>query len=177
MKNFKNFYIPIVSAFVIIGCGGTTSENKVSEKKKTEIKVAEKAEAPEVADEKKIVEITISAKGEDMMAISYEPKSISIPAGSRVKLTFKNESQAAGMYHNFVLVKLGTGQEIATMGIKVGEKNNFVPKDPNVFASTEVLEMGTTTTLEFDAPPKGSYHYICTYPGHYPNMIGRMNVE
>ena len=100
----------------------------------------------------------------------------SVPANSRVKLTFENKSSAEGMLHNFVLVELGSGAEIATAGMKAGLDNNFVPKDERVIAYTAVSNMGKTLTIEFDAPAKGSYHYVCTYPGH-TNMIGRFNVE
>jgi azurin len=179
MKRISSVIIPVFTAFMLVACGGSSSEKKEKSEKneaaspKKEV-VAEKVV---VEKEKEVIEITLIAKGEDMTAISYDPKSLTVPAGSRVKLTLKNESVAAGMLHNFVLVNLGTGQEVATAGIKAGEKNNFVPKDPNVLANTEILQMGTSTTIEFDAPAKGSYHYICTYPGHYPNMIGRLNVE
>lgn len=169
-------------AISLIACGGSADKKtKSTREKSTETKTAAEPKAEkqeqEVKKEKEIVEIELIAQGEDMTAISYEPKSLTIPAGSKVKLTLKNESQAAGMYHNFVLVTLGKGQDIASMGIKAGKDNEFVPKDENVIAYTKVVEMGGSTTIEFDAPPKGSYHYICTYPGHYPNMIGRLNVE
>ncbi|MAY82858.1 MAG: hypothetical protein CMP59_01865 [Flavobacteriales bacterium] len=175
--------LKFISPFIIAGliaCGGETKKTEKAEEKevKTEETTTETVtEEVEQNIEKEVVEINLAATGEDMTAIAFEPKSLTIPAESRVKLTFENKSQAAGMFHNFVLVKLGSGQEIATAGIKAGKENNFVPKSQDVFAYSEVVDMGKSITIEFDAPPKGSYHYICTYPGHYPNMIGRLNVE
>ena len=173
-----NRIFTIIIGLSLVACGNSNSTDQKtgdsSQKEKETTKA--KTEVVESA-EKELVEITLIAKGEDMGAISFEPKSLSIPAGSKMKLTFKNESEAAGMLHNFVLVKLGTGQEVAAAGIKAGKDKNFVPESENVIAYTKVLELGSETVLEFDAPAKGSYHYICTYPGHYPNMIGRLNVE
>lgn len=185
IMNIKGLLTAIIS-IGLVACGGAenksgdkTEDRSAKEVAKEEVATS-KTDQPteeEVKKEKEVVEINLIAKGEDMTAISFDPKTLNVPAGSRVKLTLKNESQAEGMFHNFVLVKLGTGQEIATLGIKAGEKNEFVPDNPNVLAHTKVVDMGKSTIIEFDAPPKGSYHYICTYPGHYPNMIGRLNVE
>lgn len=133
--------------------------------------------AMEVIEEKKeVVELTVAAIGESMAEIAFEPKLLSVPANSRIVLTFENKSTAEGMLHNFVLIELGSGTEIATAGIKAGLNNNFVPEDDRVITYTKVSSMGETLTIEFDAPVKGSYHYVCTYPGHI-NMIGRLNVE
>jgi azurin len=139
----------------------------------------EKKQTEEVVippEKKELVEIGIIAKGESMAEIAFEPNSINIPANSRVKLLFINKSEAEGMFHNFVLVSLGAGQEIATKGLKAGKAKDFVPKDERVIVNTPLLAMGETVTIEFDAPPKGSYHYICTFPGH-TNMVGRLNVQ
>lgn len=168
----------------LISCGSEQASKKedsqktsTEEKTQTAVKDEPAEKKADIAEEKELIEIEVVAKGEDMTAISFEPASLNIPAGSRVKLTFKNNSEAAGMYHNFVLVTLGKGQEVATAGIKAGKDNSFVPESQDVIFYTEVLDMGTSTVVEFDAPAKGSYHYICTYPGHYPNMIGRLNVQ
>lgn len=114
--------------------------------------------------------------GESMAEIKFEPQALSVPANSIVKLTFENKSSAEGMYHNFVLVELGSGAEISAKGITAGKDKNFVPNDDRVLAHSKVTNMGETITIEFEAPAKGSYHYICTYPGH-TSMIGRFNVE
>ncbi len=165
-----------VAIFTLVACGG---EGKKTAPKKVDTaptKVAEKElEIIEEVEEKEIVEIRVSALGESMAEIAFEPKALSVPANSRVILTFENKSSAEGMLHNFVLVELGSGSEIAAAGIKAGLDNNFVPDDKRIIAYTKMSNMGETITIEFDAPAKGSYHYVCTYPGHI-SMIGRLNV-
>ena len=174
MKRINNI-LSIILISTLVACGGS---EKKSTKEQTEKTPQPKEElAPEEPKEKEVVEITVNAIGETMTEIAYDPNSITVPANSRVKLTFNNKSSADGMLHNFVLVELGSGQEIATAGIKAGKENEFIPKDNRIFANTIMTQMGETVSIEFDAPAKGSYHYICTYPGHYPNMIGRFNVE
>jgi azurin len=82
-----------------------------------------------------------------------------------------------GMLHNWVLVKLGSGQEVATAGIAAGMDKNYVPKNSNVLVASALAKPNETITLEFVAPAAGSYNYICTYPGHFPKMIGKLYVE
>lgn len=167
------YIITLIISLYLISCGGSVEQNSSMKVDKAE----ETTQEESATEEKEIIEITVLAKGETMTEIAFEPKSLEIPKNTRIKLTLKNESSTAGMLHNFVLVELGSGQEIATAGISAGEANNFVPKDKRVFANTTVLNIGEETIIEFDAPPVGSYHYICSFPGHYPNMIGRMNVQ
>ncbi|MEQ8623404.1 MAG: plastocyanin/azurin family copper-binding protein [Vicingaceae bacterium] len=178
MKTIKNtLTLILISSFIACGGGGekSSSDTKAKEESTDKKEIVTEEVAEEI--EKEVIEITLSATGEAMNEIAYEPKSLSVPANSRVKLTFNNKSSAEGMLHNFVLVELGSGQEIASAGIKAGKENEFIPEDDRIFANTTMTQMGETVTIEFDAPAKGSYHYICTYPGHYPNMIGRFNVE
>ena len=156
---------------LILTCALFACNNKQSKQASTEAKIDQSQE-----ETKEIVEIKVSAIGESMAEIAFEPKNITIQANSRIRLVLENKSSAEGMLHNFVLVELGSGAEISSAGIKAGAKNQFVPKDKRVIANTAVCKMGETVTVEFDAPAKGSYHYICTYPGHI-NMIGRLNVN
>jgi azurin len=167
----------IISSVVLMSCGGSSEKSENSNQTEKTSQTEVKTEATEKEVERELVEITLIAKGETMTEIAFEPKALNIPKNSRVILTLKNESVMAGMLHNFVLVALGSGQEIATAGIAAGEANSFVPADDRVIVNTKVLKMGEETTIEFDSPEVGSYHYICTFPGHYPNMIGRMNVQ
>ncbi|MBL4707235.1 MAG: hypothetical protein JKY48_02185 [Flavobacteriales bacterium] len=163
------YFIAITSFFA---CGAEVKKDNAP----SEVKAEAMEESIEVVEEKELIEIKVAAIGESMSEIAFEPTTLSIPSNTRIKLTLENKSSAAGMLHNFVLVELGSGAEISSAGIKAGKKNNFVPKDKRVIAYTKIAQIGETITVEFDAPAKGSYHYICTYPGHI-SMVGRLNVE
>src|SRR5690606_962592 len=145
----------------------TTQEEVTSTEEQTETNVEE---------ERNEVEITVVAKGNTMTEITFDPSSISIEEGDKVIVTLKNESESAGMFHNFVLVPQGAGEEIATAAL-TASASDYVPEDDRIIVASEMTEMGETVTFEFIAPAKGSYHYICTYPGHYPKMVGRLTVN
>lgn len=164
----------IIGISLLLACGGDTKKESTKNMENTSPETKE--EVMEDVKEKEVVEIKVAAIGESMSEIAFEPKTLSVPSNTRIKLVLENKSSAEGMFHNFVLVELGSGAEIASAGIKAGKEKGFVPQDKRVIAHTVVSKMGETVTVEFDAPAKGSYHYICTYPGH-TNMIGRFNVE
>lgn len=123
------------------------------------------------------VTLTIKVIGNSMADMAYEPMSAAVKAGDKVTLNLVNENSAEGMLHNWVLVKLGSGQEVATAGIAAGADKLYVPENDNVIAASGLANPNETISLEFVAPAAGSYNYICTYPGHFPKMIGKLIVE
>ncbi len=117
--------------------------------------------------------LEISAKGEELL---YDKDKLSAPAGSKITLTFKNPSTM--LQHNWVLVKPGTEDQVANDGLAAGEANGYLKaNDPNVLAATKLVKSGESDTITFDAPAKGSYPYICTFPGHHVLMKGTLTIE
>jgi azurin len=122
-----------------------------------------------------VVEIKISSDGDNLY---FDKKEINVKAGQKVKIVFKNSSSAASaMNHNWVLVKPGTEQQVATDGMSAGEAGNWVQEGPNVIAHTKLSKPGEIVTVIFTAPAAGDYPYICTYPGHAMTMNGVMHVK
>jgi azurin len=116
--------------------------------------------------------ITISPDGDNLY---WATKTLTVKAGSPVKLTLKNTaSKDAGMAHNWVLVKSGTEADVANDGMQAGEDKNWVTEGPNVIAHTILVKPGAEDTVAFNAPPAGTYTYICTYPGHATTMNGKL---
>ena len=55
---------------------------------------------------------------------------------------------------------------------------DYIPEDQsNVIAHTKLVGGGESTTITFHAPEKGTYDFICSFPGHYSMMKGKFNVE
>lgn len=79
----------------------------------------------------------------------YNPASISVKTGEKVKILFKNNGKAS---HNLVVERLGI--------------------------STKTIGSGQTDVLEFTAPITGTYALFCSLPGHRAKgMEGNLKVE
>jgi len=167
----KNILFALPLAFMLASCGG-------AEKPADSTPVDSSATTtPAVSATPGEVQMTIKITGNSMTDMAYEPGSASVKAGDKVTVTLINENTAEGMLHNWVLVNLGSGQEVATAAIAAGPDKEYIPENANVLAYSKMLNPEETTTFEFTAPTAGSYNYICTYPGHFPKMVGKLVVE
>ena len=122
------------------------------------------------------VTVEIASKGD---ALAYDKDTLEVPAGSKVTLVMKNNaSPGSGVYHNWVLVRPGTADAVAADGIAAGEANSYLkPNDNRVIAHTALAKEGQTVQVTFDAPPRGTYDFVCTFPGHATLMRGKFIVR
>jgi azurin len=122
---------------------------------------------------------TIVIKGSD--AMQFDLKEIKVKAGQKVKLTLTHSGKLAkaAMGHNWVLLKPGV--DVAAFGSKAAaaRETEYIPKseEANIIAHTKLVGGGESDTIEFTAPAKGTYTFICSFPGHYALMKGSFIVE
>ena len=112
--------------------------------------------------------------------MQYDQVYLKVKAGSKIKLTLKHVGSMAKtvMGHNFVLLKKGTNMATFAQEAVAAKDNEYVPEGSDaVIAHTIMLGGGEETTIEFDAPAKGTYDYLCSFPGHYGVMKGKLVVE
>lgn len=139
---------------------------------------AETSPAKEVASDVKQAK-TIVIKGSD--AMQFDLKEIKVKAGQKVKLTLTHSGKLAkaAMGHNWVLLKPGT--DVAAFGSKAAaaRETDYIPaaEKASIIAHTKLVGGGESDTIEFTAPAKGTYTYICSFPGHYALMKGSFIVE
>lgn len=184
----KNSHISILAAATfaltvisLTGCGGNEPAKETESAKPTAADMFKddrpaydaKAINPDAA----VTAVAIKATGNTMADISYDPKTITVKAGTTVKLKFTNTSTDAAMPHNWVLVHNGTIEAVATAGINVGKEGSFVPNTKDVLVATRLLGPGEEAEITFPAPPAGKYQFVCTYPGHWSIMNGEFIVE
>jgi azurin len=114
------------------------------------------------------VAITIGAVGE---TLGFNIDQITAASGSEVTITFDNPS--SNNQHNLVIVENGTKDAVAADGTPAGPANDWVaPGDARVIANTKLLNPGTSGEVTFTAPARGTYQFVCTYPGHNFTMFG-----
>ncbi len=121
--------------------------------------------------------ITLKTLGNTMAEMKYDQTELHVKAGSTVKIELVNTAKDSSMQHNFVLIEKGSADKVGPEGVKAGPANNYVPKMREVLVSTKLTLPGQIADITFPAPPKGEYDFICTYPGHYASMKGKLFVD
>ena len=112
--------------------------------------------------------------------MQFDTKEISVKAGEKITLTLKHVGKLPkqAMGHNWVLLKEGVVVKDFAMEAMKAKDNDYLPKDSkDVIVATELLGGGETDTITFEAPAKGTYTFICTFPGHYGIMQGTFVVS
>jgi uncharacterized cupredoxin-like copper-binding protein len=96
-----------------------------------------------------------------------QPPIWTVNRGAEVNLELIN---LGNLEHNWAVVEMGQEVPIPYTG---GED-----QDGLFYFAADVVPPGQTETYTFTAPDAaGSYLVICTVPGHYPAMQGRLEVE
>ena len=117
-------------------------------------------------------------------AMQFDLKEFQATPGENITITFKNIGSLPkiAMGHNLVLLKEGVsglsfGQRVLASG---GNASNPLPSSllSDVVVHTKLLGPGETESIKFTVPNKsGEYEYVCTFPGHFAMMRGKMVVK
>lgn len=178
----KLFVLPAIAiALSFAACGGG-GNNNATETVTSEESSAEGSESGSIETVPGIeaVELsnTIAIEGNDQM--KFNKDLLRVKAGEEVQLTLKNvgELPKESMGHNFVI--LASGVDVATFGSEAvgAADNDYIPKTSlsSVLAHTKLLGPGEEDTITFTLE-KGVYTYICSFPGHYGVMQGKIVAE
>jgi azurin len=170
MKKFLNYFIASILIF-LTSCGGSGSNETTPKNKENPIL------ANEEATEKVWKDFTVRGVGNTMAEMKFDIGNITVGEGSWVRITLVNEGVDNAMQHNIVFINYGTRKEIASLAIAAGSSMKYVPNNENVIAASDLAMPGETVVLEFEAPSKGNYEYLCTYPGHGEIMRGYFFVK
>jgi len=185
------FAIALMSLALFVGCGKAEPPKEKAPETKAATKTAAPAAKPApkpapkpaappadaVKDDGKVV--TVALTGNDQMRFNLTE--IKVAAGRTVKLTLTHVGKmpAAGMGHNFVLLKAGTDVQAFASKAIAAAATGYVPASEagSVIASTKVIGGGESASIEFTAPAAGTYDFLCSFPGHYALMKGKFIVQ
>ena len=112
----------------------------------------------------------------------YDNTRIVVEAGKPFELILENNDT---MPHNLVIVKPGQHEKIGTAASTMTpdkldkQGRGYIPKDweKEIFGATKVIEAGQKETIKVNAPgEEGEYEYVCTMPGHFVVMWGKLIV-
>ncbi|RKD17016.1 azurin [Pelobium manganitolerans] len=141
-----------------------------------------------VAVEEEVADDTAAATNQDKVeitlngsdAMQFDKSEIKVAAGQTVVLTLHHTGKlpVESMGHNFVLLKQGTDVEDFATKAMAAKDNGYIPTDDsNIIAHTKLIGGGESDTITFTAPEKGTYDFLCSFPGHHAMMKGKFIVE
>ena len=127
------------------------------------------------ADANGVVNLVVNST--DLMR--YDTRELRVKSGSKVSLTLNHTGDMGKklMGHNLVILKSGTTVEEFASRAMASPETDYIPEGDEILAHTKLLGGGESDTITFDAPAKGKYSFICTFPGHYGMMRGSFIVE
>ncbi len=126
-------------------------------------------------------DVKITITGNDMM--KYDKTEFTVTSGQTVALTLKNVGAlpVEAMGHNLVILKPASDIVKFAMAGITNRPGGFLPTDPNfkalIIINTKVLGPKQEETIAFKAGEPGVYPYVCTFPGHFGVMQGKMTVK
>jgi putative membrane-bound dehydrogenase-like protein len=110
----------------------------------------------------------------------FDKTTLTIKAGQRVRLTFKNTDD---MQHNVVITERDSYETVEKqLNEMLSDPNamsrGFIPESNLILHATPLVDAHQTATLTFTAPTTpGDYPFVCTFPGHWVTMRGILRVE
>ena len=127
-----------------------------------------------VSDTKDLTTIHVATLVEKM---KYNVKSIDVKAGKKIRIVFSNPDF---LPHNLLVVKPKTADKVAAAAVAMGAEGfakGFRPDSSDILAGTKMLDNKQKETIEFTLPGKGTYEFVCTFPGHHILMRGTLNAK
>lgn len=180
-KMRKIFAIPALALAVsFASCGG--SENKTTTATTGTEATTEDPASTTVETVPGIENVELSnslvLEGNDQM--KYDKELFRVKAGEAVELTMKNAGTMPkeSMGHNVVILKPGV--DIPTFGGEAAAAagSEYIPKTSlsSIIAHSKLLGPGEEEKITFTLE-KGVYTYLCSFPGHYGIMQGKIVAE
>lgn len=169
-----NKLILVFAAALAISCG----DNKKEEKSDIQIGTKVEKEAP-VAETTDDAVAVVTITGNDQM--KFNKDEIRVKAGQKVQLTLKHVGTMAKnvMGHNWALLAKDADMPAVGQAAAEAADTDYIPTAmaDQIIVHTKMLGGGESDTIEFDAPAPGTYIFMCTFPGHYALMQGKLIVE
>jgi azurin len=171
-------YKMVLNAFVLavmmllISCG-PAADNKNNSK---ESATTEPTETSVPGIEKLDFTDSVQLKANENMR--FDKELFRVRAGKKISLIFRNTGakSATSMAHNVVILK--SGVDIADFAdVAHNAKNEqYVPSslDSLMIAHTRLVSGGDSDHVEFIIPKPGVYDFICSFPGHWGTMQGKI---
>lgn len=170
-KKAKISVLMLMGFLAITSCG-----------KKEADKTAEPTEVNETTSDEGVQAATSNVlviEGNDQM--QFNTKELRATAGKPITLTLKHVGKIPkeAMGHNLVILQEGTDEAAFAAKAIDAKATDYIPasEKTSIIAHTKLIGGGEEDTIEFTIDKKGTYNFLCTFPGHVSMMKGVLIVE
>jgi len=166
-KIFYPFFLVFPLILGLTSCNVTADQSNLSELDDAAIEKLSKQDT-----------IKVDVLTGDQM--KFNLNEIDVWAGQVVELTLHHQGTMSKqeMGHNLVIID--NKEKTSDFAREASQEmlNDYVPKDgKGMIAHTEMIGGGQKSTVIFNAPAKGDYDFICSFPGHFQTMSGIFRVK
>lgn len=111
----------------------------------------------------------------------FDKELFKVHTGTKLTLIFKNTSapSAIAMAHNVVILKPGIDIADFADVARNAQKEQYIPSSVAslIVAHTGLVNGGDSDRVEFTITQPAVYDFICSYPGHWGTMQGKIVAE
>jgi azurin len=129
--------------------------------------------------EKQTFTDTIRLQANDNMR--FDKELFKVHTGTKLTLIFKNTSapSATAMAHNVVILKPGIDIADFADVARNAQKEQYIPSSVAslIIAHTKLVNGGDSDQVDFTVTQPAVYDFICSYPGHWGTMQGKIVAE
>lgn len=165
-KIFRISLFLFITQLALISCG---------KKENTETTVTEETSATPTEETAGNV---LTIESNDQM--QFTAKELKATAGE-ITLTLQHigKMEKSVMGHNLVILKAGTDINAFAMKAIDAKETDYIPasEKESIIAHTKIIGGGESDTITFTIDEKGTYDFICSFPGHVSMMKGKLIVE
>lgn len=163
---------------VILSCGPGAGGNNSKDSSKI-VPPAENTQTSVPGIEKLEFTDTVQLQANENMR--FDKELFRVRSGKKLFLVFHNTGakSPASMAHNVVILKPGIDIADFADVARNAKAEQYVPSslDSLVIAHTRLVGGGETDELEFTLSRAGIYDFICSFPGHWGTMQGKIVAE
>lgn len=165
-----------ISMIVVMGFLAITSCGK----KETTL-TDEQTEVSEPTGEGEIPVVSndLVVEGNDQM--QFNKTELHAVAGKPITLTLKHVGKIPkeAMGHNLVILQEGTDEAAFAAKAITAKDSDYIPasEKASIIAHTKLIGGGEEDKIEFTIDKKGTYNFLCSFPGHFAMMKGVLIVE